>query len=165
MHTSKPKPVTQAFEHFASLATRYTGSAAAFALALSIILVWVASGPFFKFSDTWQLVINTGTTVVTFLMVFVIQKSQNKDSKAIQMKLDELIAVHKRASNRLIAIEDLTEDELNVLHRYYQRLAEQAKRERTLYHTHSITNADANHALKVDESREPSMHPDEQHGS
>ena len=149
MSTSKKTSFARPFEQFAALATQYTGSAAAFSIATLVVLVWLTTGPYFEYSNTWQLVINTGTTIVTFLMVFVIQKSQNKDGKAIQMKLNELIAAHERASNRLISIEDLTEEELNVLHQYYMRLAERAKSERNIYLTHSIDDAEANHRRKV----------------
>src|SRR6187401_1058573 len=99
------------FEKFSSLITRKTGSTGAFVIACLVVVVWVATGPIFKYSDTWQLVINTGTTIVTFLMVFLIQKSQNKDSIAIQIKLNELIACNEKASNRLVDIEDISEEE------------------------------------------------------
>src|SRR4051794_35626016 len=89
-------------EYLAHVATRWAGSSWAFAVALGVVLVWIVTGPFFRFSDTWQLVINTGTTIVTFLMVFLIQRSQNKDSLAVQLKLNELVAAVKGASNRLI---------------------------------------------------------------
>src|ERR1700690_1981269 len=99
---------------FSGIATRWSGSSAAFALACLIIVIWLISGPFFGFSDTWQLVINTGTTIVTFLMVFLIQRSQNKDSQAIHLKLNELVAAMIGASNRLINVEGLTEEEIKV---------------------------------------------------
>ena len=98
----------------------------------AIILVWLITGPLFHFSDTWQLVINTGTTIVTFLMVFLIQRTQNKDSLAIQLKLNEIVAAIPGASNRLIDVEDLSEDELMKLHQFYGRLAEIAKHEADL---------------------------------
>ena len=97
------------FDQFADWATAFTGSAGAFIGASLLVLIWAFTGPIFKFSETWQMVINTGTTIVTFLMVFLIQKAQNKDSKAIQIKLNELIAAHEKASNRIVDIEDLTE--------------------------------------------------------
>src|SRR3954447_9619809 len=100
------------WEVFARLATAWTGSSWAFAIALGIIIVWLATGPLFNYSDTWQLIINTGTTIVTFLMVFLIQRSQNKDSLAIQLKLNEIVAALEGASNRLINVEDLSEDEV-----------------------------------------------------
>ncbi|MEO8885933.1 MAG: low affinity iron permease family protein, partial [Mucilaginibacter sp.] len=93
------------FEKFANWATNATGSSAAFIIALTIIITWIFTGPIFDYSDTWQLIINTGTTIVTFLMVFLIQKSQNKDSKAIHLKLNELIASHQGTSNRMVNIE------------------------------------------------------------
>jgi low affinity Fe/Cu permease len=97
------------FERFSNWATAATGSSVAFIIAISVIVIWLATGPVAKYSDTWQLIINTGTTIVTFLMVFLIQKSQNKDSKAIHLKLNELLAAHAGASNRMVDIEDLTE--------------------------------------------------------
>src|ERR1700744_2300975 len=105
------------FELFANWATNATGSSAAFIIAIVTIIVWAVTGPIFKYSDTWQLVINTGTTIVTFLMVFLIQKTQNKDSKAIHLKLNELIASHQGTSNRMVNIDDLTEEELD---RFYK---------------------------------------------
>src|SRR3954454_20053766 len=106
-------------ERFAAAATRWTGSAFAFVAAVSVILVWIVTGPIFHFSDTWQLVINTGTTIVTFLMVFLIQRAQNKDSLAMQIKLNELIAAIEGASNRLISAEDLSEEELRALQAHF----------------------------------------------
>lgn len=96
------------FERFANAATKFTGSSWAFIAATLVVILWAVSGPVFNYSETWQLVINTGTTIITFLMVFLIQKSQNKDSKAIQIKLNELIASNEKASNRIVDIEDLT---------------------------------------------------------
>src|SRR6187431_242109 len=107
------------FDRFSTSVTRVTGRPVAFILAVVIILVWAATGPLFDFNETWQLVINTGTTIITFLMVFVIQQSQNKDTVALHLKLNELIAANKNASNRLIDIEDLTEDELIALKAFY----------------------------------------------
>ena len=105
------KPKTKNIsEEFAAKVTKATGSTPAFIIAFLLVLAWLVSGPFFHFSETWQLVINTGTTIITFLMVFLIQKSQNKDSLAIQLKLNELVAAHEFASNRLVSVEDLTEE-------------------------------------------------------
>src|SRR5918998_1400670 len=109
-------------ERFSYHATRSTGTSIAFVIATLVILVWAMTGPIFGFSDTWQLVINTGTTIVTFLMVFLIQRTQNKDALAIHLKLTELIAAMEGASNRLIDVEDLSEDEVRTLHRFYARL-------------------------------------------
>jgi len=137
------------FEEFSTAVTRWTGSSTAFGLACGVIIAWAALGPIFGFSDTWQLVINTGTTIVTFLMVFLIQRSQNKDSLALQLKLNELVAAIEGASNRLIDVEDLSEEELHVLHKFYQRLAVMAKKDASVTHSHSIEEADERHSLKT----------------
>ncbi len=136
------------FEKFANWATIATGSSAAFIGAILIILIWGITGPIFKYSDTWQLIINTGTTIVTFLMVFLIQKSQNKDSKAIHLKLNELLASHQGASNRMVDIEDLTEKELDQLHKFYVQLSDLAEKEEDITCTHSIDAAEENHESK-----------------
>lgn len=117
------------FDQFADWAVYFTGSAGAFIGASLLIIIWAATGPMFKFSEVWQMVINTGTTIITFLMVFLIQKAQNKDSKAIQIKLNELIATHERASNRIVDIEDLTEDELDELHKFYEKIGKLPREE------------------------------------
>jgi len=137
------------FEQFANWATNATGSSAAFIIAIVIIIVWLVTGPLFKYSDTWQLVINTGTTIVTFLMVFLIQKTQNKDSKAIHLKLNELLASHEGASNRMVDIEDLTEEELDQLHKFYVQLSGLAEKEDDITCTHSIDAAEENHRMKL----------------
>src|SRR6266571_5161615 len=116
------EPHTGWFERFATKATKATGSNTAFILACIVILGWIVTGPIFHYSDTWQLVINTGTTVITFLMVFLIQKTQNKDALAIHLKLNEIVAALEGASNRLIDVEDLTEEEILTLHSHYQEL-------------------------------------------
>lgn len=120
----------------------------AFAAALFVIIIWAVLGPVFGFSDTWQLVINTGTTIITFLMVFVIQQSQNKDTLALHLKLNELLAATRNASNRVIDIEDLSERELRMLKQFYIKLAELAKNEQDIFTTHSIDEAHAKHAHK-----------------
>src|SRR6478672_6661619 len=125
-------------ERWSRVVTAWTGSSWAFAMAAMVIVGWLITGPLFHFSDTWQLVINTGTTIVTFLMVFLIQRAQNKDSLAIQLKLNELVAAVSGASNRLIDIEDLDEDDLQRLHEHYRRLAVMAKRDLDLLRSHSI---------------------------
>jgi low affinity Fe/Cu permease len=122
----------------AHYATEWTGSSGAFFLAALIVVVWLVSGPLFHYSDTWQLVINTGTTIVTFLMVFLLQRSQNRESRATQLKLNELIAAVRGASNRLINVEGLTEKELNGLYDHYKTLAEIAKKERDMRRSHSV---------------------------
>jgi low affinity Fe/Cu permease len=143
MKNKKASSFSRFFDKFSNKVTRATGSPLAFILALLIIVVWGITGPLFHFSDTWQLVINTGTTIVTFLMVFVIQQSQNKDTMALHLKLNELIAVNKDASNRLIDVEDLTEDELRLLKKFYIKLADLAEKSNDLHSTHSIDEADA----------------------
>lgn len=136
------------FEKAANKITQWTGSSFAFGLAFGLIVAWLASGPVFHYSDTWQLVINTGTTIITFLMVFLIQKTQNKDSKAIQLKLNELIAASRHASNRMVDIEDLDEKELDILHQFYQRLSDKAEEDCDIHKSHSIDAAEANIASK-----------------
>lgn len=130
------------FETASNNITCWTGSLPAFIIAFGVILVWGISGPIFNFSDTWQLVINTGTTIITFLMVFLIQKTQNKDSKAIQLKLNELLAASRHASNRMVDIEDLSESELDVLHKYYERLSDVAEEDDDIHRSHSIDSAE-----------------------
>ncbi len=136
------------FNRFSLAVTKATGRPYAFIIATFIIIIWAFTGPVFHFSDTWQLVINTGTTIITFLMVFVIQHSQNKDTLALQLKLNELIAANSRASNRLISIEELTEDELDTIKSFYSHLATSSKTERTIFKTHSIDEARDNTAEK-----------------
>jgi low affinity Fe/Cu permease len=137
------------FEKLSSAVTRATGSTPAFVVAALIIILWLLTGPLFQYSDTWQLVINTGTTIVTFLMVFLIQRSQNKESVAIQLKLNELVASSRHASNRLIDVEDLTEDELLLLHKFYSELARMSKLDKTMHQSHTIEEAKELHILKT----------------
>ena len=144
----RPQKKDSRFERLAATVTRATGSSSAFLIAVAVVLVWGITGPIFGFSDTWQLVINTGTTIVTFLMVFIIQQSQNKDSLAIQLKLNELIACDERASNRLVVVEDLSQEELEVLKKYYVRLSELAKNENDLHSSHSVDEAVDQHEHK-----------------
>ena len=136
------------FEKLSTYVCKITGSTPAFIIALSIVIIWAISGPFFDFSETWQLVINTGTTIITFLMVFLIQKAQNKDSLAIQLKLNELVASSKFSSNRLVDIESMTEEEMIVIQKYYHRLSELSKNEGSLQTSHSIDEAQHLHELK-----------------
>lgn len=138
-----------AFEKFAAYITQKTGSTGAFITAGLVVVTWIITGPFFHYSDTWQLVINTGTTIVTFLMVFLIQKSQNKDSMAIQLKLNELIACNEKASNRLVDVEDLSEEELNALRKYFRKLSEMTKNDSDLHTSHSIDEAEEVHREKA----------------
>jgi low affinity Fe/Cu permease len=120
--------IRDAFRVFARQSSNVLGSAAAFILAILIIVVWGATGPMFHFSDTWQLIINTGTTIVTFLMVFLIQNTQNRDSKAVHLKLDELIRALKGARNQLVDLEKLSDDELAQLEQEFERIHKQARR-------------------------------------
>ncbi len=130
-------------------ATEWTGSSTAFAAAVGIILLWIATGPLFGYSDTWQLVINTGTTIVTFLMVFLIQRAQNKESRAIQLKLNEIVAALEGASNRLVNVEDLSEGDLAILRSHYARLSKAAAADGSLTQSHSIEEAEARHSRKT----------------
>jgi low affinity Fe/Cu permease len=148
MPRRKKRGFTRWFETFAWGATRWTGRPSAFGAAFAVVLVWLLTGPLFEFSDTWQLVINTGTTIVTFLMVFLIQHSQNKDTQAIELKLNELVAAVEGSSNRLIDVESLSADELEMLHRHYQRLAALAKKDESLTRSHSIEEAQARYERK-----------------
>ncbi len=136
------------FDKFSTKATKVTGSPWAFIIAFSAIIIWAATGPLLGFSDTWQLIINTSTTIITFLMVFIIQQTQNKDTTAIHLKLNELIAANKDASNRLVDAEDLTEEELQVLKKFYVKLSSLAQKEHNVHATHSVDEAKDNHAEK-----------------
>ena len=148
MAQKKTFSIRHVLENFSRLATKATGTSSAFILACLVILVWGITGPIFHFSDTWQLVINTGTTIVTFLMVFLIQRTQNKDAMAMHLKLNELVAAIHQASNRLIDVEDLTEEDIETLHKHYQRLVARSKEEFKLAETHSEQVADARHLYK-----------------
>ena len=148
MHKNTDYQSPGVFERFAAYITRAAGSTPAFIMALLLVVVWGATGPIFHYSETWQLVINTGTTIITFLMVFLIQKTQNKDSLAIQLKLNELIAAHEFASNRLVNVEGMTEEELKVIQKYYTQLSKFAQTEETLQKSHSIDEAQRSHARK-----------------
>jgi len=136
------------FERFSAAVTHAAGSTPAFLVALGCIIIWALTGPVFDFSEDWQLVINTGTTIVTFLMVFLIQKTQNKESLSIQLKLNELVAAHEFASNRLVNVENMTEDELKVIQKYYGKLSEITMKEESLQHSHSIEEARENVEFK-----------------
>ena len=148
MSEKKKGGLAERLSDFASWASAKTGSTPAFLIALGIVIVWGVTGPIFKFSDTWQLVINTGTTIVTFLMVFLIQRAQNKDALAVQLKLNELVAAIEGASNRLISVEDLSEDDLEVLHKHYRELATMATQESKITESHSVDEAKERHARK-----------------
>ena len=141
------------FEKLASRVALATGSTTAIIIAFTSILVWGISGPFFHYSENWQLVINTGTTIITFLMVFLIQKSQNKESLAVQLKLNELVAAHNFASNRLVDVENMSEEELKVIQKYYSHLKFDTKKDETLQQSHSIDEADKMHQLKKEREK------------
>jgi len=126
---------------FSLRAMEWAGGSWAFGIAVAVILIWGVTGPLFHFSDTWQLVINTGTTIITFLMVFLIQRAQNKESKAVQLKLNEIVAAINGASNRLIDVESLSEDEIEVLHKHYAEMSRLAEEQGGILESHSIDEA------------------------
>lgn len=137
------------FELFASKVSKATGSTTAFTIALLVVIVWAVTGPFFNYSEVWQLVINTGTTIITFLMVFLIQKVQNKDSLALHLKLNELVASSKYSSNRLVDIENMTEEEMVIVQKYYHNLSKLSATENNLSKSHSIEESELSHRNKV----------------
>lgn len=153
MARKKRTSIGDLLERFSHQATYATGTSLAFVLALGTIILWGVTGPIFQFSNTWQLVINTGTTVITFLMVFLIQRAQNKDSLAIHLKLNEIVAAMEGASNRLIDVEDLTEKEIATLHKHYQKLVEMAKKDIDLGESHSVEEAANRHERKHSKHR------------
>lgn len=138
----------QFFDNFASKVSKAVGSTTAFICAFLLVIVWAVCGPLFHFSETWQLVINTGTTIITFLMVFLIQKAQNKDSLAIQLKLNELVASSKYSSNRLVDIESMTEKEMETVQKYYKKVSELSDSSEPLQTSHSIEEAQDDHERK-----------------
>ncbi|MEO6904334.1 MAG: low affinity iron permease family protein [Bacteroidia bacterium] len=138
------------FEIFASKVSQFSGSTYAFLGACALVIIWAMLGPVFHYSENWQLIINTGTTIITFLMVFLIQKSQNKDSLAIQLKLNELVAANEFASNRMVSVEDMTEDELKTIKKYYDKLNEISLKRNNLQTTHSIDEAYKDSEFKKD---------------
>lgn len=142
-------PLSRWFNSVSTHVTRLAGRPATSIIAFVLVVIWGLTGPLFDYSDTWQLVINTSTTIITFLMVFVIQQSQNKDTMAIQLKLNELIACNEKASNRLIEIEDLTEEELDTLKKFYVKLSALAKKDKDLFSSHSIDEVHEVHKQKA----------------
>jgi low affinity Fe/Cu permease len=140
-------------ERLSELVTRWAGSTVGFMAGVGIVLAWLLVGPVFHYSDTWQLVINTGTTIVTFLMVFLIQRSQNKDALVMHLKLNELVAAMQGASNRLIDVEALSEEELRILAEYYSELAQLARKDTNVSKSHSIEEARSRHMLKLEARR------------
>jgi low affinity Fe/Cu permease len=147
-HSSRTGAAELMVDRVAAGVTHWAGSSWGFGLAAGTVLVWAITGPLFRWSDTWQLVINTGTTIVTFLMVFLVQRTQNRDGLAIQLKLNEIVAAIEGASNRLIDVEDLTEAELKSLHGHYRRLVQMAKAEGNLTASHSVEEAEHRHRAK-----------------
>ncbi|OLC50636.1 MAG: hypothetical protein AUH43_04470 [Acidobacteria bacterium 13_1_40CM_65_14] len=157
MSTRKPTgTVGRRMEALSERVTRRAGSTTAFTCALAVVLLWAALGPTFRFSNTWQLVINTGTTIVTFLMVFLIQRTQNKDSLAIHLKLNEIVAAMEGASNRLIDAETLSEKELLTLETYYAELTKLAKKDAHVTDSHSVEEARERHTEKHGKRRRAS---------
>jgi low affinity Fe/Cu permease len=148
MAKAKKNELGGVLERMSYQATRLTGTSTAFVLAVGTVLIWLLTGPIFGYSDTWQLVINTGTTIVTFLMVFLIQRAQNKDALAIHLKLNEIVAAMEGASNRLIDVEDLSEAEIVALRAYYRKLIELARTDDNLTATHSVEEAASRHGTK-----------------
>ena len=142
------------FGRLAEKITKYSGSTSVFVGAVALVLLWAAVGPVFHYSETWQLVINTSTTIITFLMVFLIQRAQNKDSLVLHLKLNELLAATKGASNRLINAQDFSEEEIRLIHQFYCLLADKAKADNDLGETHSVEEAEDNHHEKLAAHRE-----------
>jgi low affinity Fe/Cu permease len=153
MARTQGTPLGALLERSATAVTHWTGTTISFSLACGIVVVWLFTGPIFHYSDTWQLAINTGTTIITFLMVFLIQRSQNKDSLAIHLKLNELVASKKGASNRLIDVESLTEQELNLLREHYGKLVIMARKDVNLMASHSVEEAEERHKRKTSWTR------------
>lgn len=149
MKKKKVSAFRKFFNTFSNKVTKATGGPGAFIIALLTVVIWAVTGPMFNYSNNWQLVINTGTTIITFLMVFVIQHSQNKDTVALQLKMNELIAATRSASNRIVSIEDLTDEELETLKQFYTELAKTAKDQKDIFSTHSIDEAKMNSMQKA----------------
>jgi low affinity Fe/Cu permease len=145
----KPSALAHFLETFSIRVTEWAGSSLAFGIAFLVVLVWGLTGPMFHYSNTWQLVINTGTTIVTFLMVFLIQRAQNKDSRAAQLKLNEIVAALEGASNRLINVEELSEEEIQVLRRHYAEIAKICAHRTNLLESHSIEEARERDEMKA----------------
>ena len=154
MEQATPSAFDKSFTKFASHVTKATGSPVLVMLAFLLIIVWAALGPIFHFSETWQLVINTSTTIITFIMVFIIQHSQNKDTTAMQIKLNELLAANKMASNRVINIEELSDPELMVLKKFYKKISDLAGENKDLFTSHSIDEAEENHEEKANREKD-----------
>lgn len=152
----KKKDKANFFERLANKVSIATGSTPAILIAFGLVIVWAATGPIFHYSETWQLVINTGTTIITFLMVFLIQKSQNKESMAVQLKLNEIVAASEYASNRMVDVEDLSEEELKAIRKYYTKLKTMAQHDQSLQKSHSIDEAEEKHDFKEEKRKNAS---------
>ena len=148
MPRKRRSSLARTLEAWSTAVTGWTGSAAGFGVAALVVIVWAVTGPLFGFSNTWQLVINTGTTIVTFLMVFLIQRTQNKDALAIHLKLNELVAAVEGASNRLVDVESMSEDDLRALQTHFGELATLARKEHDIAHSHSVEEARERHSKK-----------------
>lgn len=154
MENTEKKLNPNSFESVALRATKITGSTPGFIIALLLILSGIGAGVFFNYSPNWYLVVSLTPTCITFLMVFLIQRSQNKDSLAIQLKLNELVAAHEFASNRLVSVENMTEDELRVLQKYYSKLSDFTKKEESLQQSHSIDEIHELHEIRKEMEEE-----------
>ncbi|GAC1305237.1 MAG: hypothetical protein NVSMB24_13910 [Mucilaginibacter sp.] len=141
MGTQENENNISGFERISNTITTYSGSSPVFIAAVGFILLWAVTGPVFHFSNTWLLIVNTATSIITFLMVFLIQKSQNKESIAVQLKLNELIAASTHASNRLLNIQDLSEEELKTLYEHYRKLVELTQQAQSNTQSHSVEDA------------------------
>ncbi len=150
MEKNLPKAHKLYFEKFSSLVTKFTGSWLAFTLAFSMVTIWLVLGKIIGFSGFWEDIFDTSVTVITFLMVFIIQNSQNKDGLVIQLKLNEIVAALEGASNRLVDVEDMTEDDLKVLQKYYKKLNKSSQKEENLGKSHSVEEAEHNEKNKLD---------------
>lgn len=162
MQINDKKRKSNFFENFSAHVTRATGSNAGFIIAFALVIIWAATGPAFHFSDTWKWIISIGTSMITFLMVFLLQKSQNKDSLAIQLKLNELLAAHELASNRLVNVEGMTESEMKTIQKYYSKLSEFAMKENKMQQSHSIDGSHELHHLKNEMEEELKKKSDEE---
>lgn len=156
MSTQENENNISGFERVSNTITTYSGSSPVFIAAVGLILLWAVTGPVFHFSNTWLLIVNTGTSIITFLMVFLIQKSQNKESIAVQLKLNELIAASTHASNRLLNIQDLSEDELKTLYEHYRKLVELTHNAQSNTQSHSVEDAiqSAEIIIRAEEAKE-----------
>jgi low affinity Fe/Cu permease len=148
------KKIENTIEESSTRIIRGAGSTATLVIAFVMVLIWALAGIFYRFSEHWELLMGTGSSVITFLMVFLIQKSQNKHSLAIQLKLNELVAANALASNRLVNVEGMTEDELKVIEKYYTKLSDFTKQQESLQQSHSIDEVHNEHTIKKEMEEE-----------